>query len=33
MTDKQYIQSKVTGIRWSAIPQSLREFWINYRKQ
>jgi len=29
--DKKYIMSKVTGIRWEAMPESLKQFWINYK--
>lgn len=29
--EKALIKSKVKGIRWDAIPESLKQFWINYR--
>jgi len=29
--EKKYILSKVIGIRWEAIPQSLKAFWLEWK--
>jgi hypothetical protein len=29
---KAFIKSKIKGIRFEAIPDSLKQFWINFKK-
>jgi hypothetical protein len=31
--EKEYIMSKIKDIRWEAIPDSTKIFWINWRNK